>query len=56
MQWMWTEAGEEIEGNSIAGCLGIWPDTAEIGGRLEERHRRRQKIRETSKPSANLPQ
>ena len=55
MQWKWTEAGEEIEGASTAGCSGIWPDTAEIKGRSEKGCRRHQKIRKTSKPLASLP-
>ena len=36
------------------GCSDTWPDTAEIERRLEEGRRRRQKIRETSKPLAGL--
>jgi len=55
MQWMWIEDGEEIRSVSIAGCLGTWPNIAEIEGRLEGKHTRCQKIRETSKPSASLP-
>jgi len=52
---MWTEDGEEIRGVSTTEYLGTWPDIAEIERRLEEGHRRRQKIRKTNKPLAGLP-
>ena len=55
MQWMWTEDGEEIGGVLTAECLGTWPNIAGIKKRLEEGRKRRQKIRETSKPLAGLP-
>jgi len=56
MQWKWIEDGKEIRDISTVGCLGTWPDTAGIEKRLEKGHRRRQKIRETSKSLVGLPQ
>ena len=50
MQWMWTKNRKEIRGVSTVKYLGIWHDIAGIKRRLEEGCRRRQKIKETSKP------